>query len=432
LLRWFFKKPYIIMTSLRHILTFFVPRHAALTMMSSSDNKGESDTSKEDKAKPASGKASKQAPERQESSNVGDISSDAVLSDSLLKALRRKTSSLGGGSNGSGDNSDNSGLASFGFNFDTDDAIINPASLGVGSDGSGGGISPPSVEQQEGTLPRKSSMDEPRYTCSRRDASAPVSESGTPSSATSGGKSSVSYLTNSSHNEAAAEAVASLNSIASSYSPTSEKFADQGRTIDDFSDDILLTLRNLCSSPNTITPAYSSTVATVTSSADLKKPPARSTRQSGGKKRPASSRSLGENDSGGYNSDGESAVCIVSQNTVPPQCGTVNSSPTSSFASFSFTPLDSSNDDEVRSTTSSKRSTTRRPKKKKKLDESKREERNAREKERSYRITKQINELRGLLSKGGVSVPKGTKSSVLSEAANYIRMLQQHQYRSEM
>lgn len=70
--------------------------------------------------------------------------------------------------------------------------------------------------------------------------------------------------------------------------------------------------------------------------------------------------------------------------------------------------------------------------KKKKLDDTKREERNAREKERSFRISKQINELRTLLSSGGVIVPKGTKSSVLTEAANYIRMLQQHQYRSEI
>ena len=70
--------------------------------------------------------------------------------------------------------------------------------------------------------------------------------------------------------------------------------------------------------------------------------------------------------------------------------------------------------------------------KKKKLDDTKREERNAREKERSFRISKQINELRTLMSSGGVIVPKGTKSSVLTEAANYIRMLQQHQYRSEM
>ena len=73
-----------------------------------------------------------------------------------------------------------------------------------------------------------------------------------------------------------------------------------------------------------------------------------------------------------------------------------------------------------------------RPKKKKRLNDRKREERNAREKERSFRISKQINELRALLSTGGVIVPKGTKSSVLTEAANYIRMLQQHQYRSEM
>lgn len=73
-----------------------------------------------------------------------------------------------------------------------------------------------------------------------------------------------------------------------------------------------------------------------------------------------------------------------------------------------------------------------RSKKKKRLDENKREERNQREKERSFRISKQITELRDLLSNGGVVVPKGTKSSVLTEAASYIRMLQQHQYRSEM
>lgn len=71
-------------------------------------------------------------------------------------------------------------------------------------------------------------------------------------------------------------------------------------------------------------------------------------------------------------------------------------------------------------------------KKKKKMDDSKREERNAREKERSFRISKQINELRNLLSSGGVIVPKGTKSSVLTEAANYIKMLQNQQYRSEI
>lgn len=72
------------------------------------------------------------------------------------------------------------------------------------------------------------------------------------------------------------------------------------------------------------------------------------------------------------------------------------------------------------------------PRKNRRIENSIRERRNAREKERSFRISRQINELRDLLSSGGVIVPKGTKSSVLTEAANYIRMLQQHQYNSEM
>lgn len=71
-------------------------------------------------------------------------------------------------------------------------------------------------------------------------------------------------------------------------------------------------------------------------------------------------------------------------------------------------------------------------KKKKPLTNERREERNMREKERSLKITQQIHELRELLSMGGIIVPKGTKSTILTEAANYIRLLQQHQYRSEM
>ena len=87
----------------------------------------------------------------------------------------------------------------------------------------------------------------------------------------------------------------------------------------------------------------------------------------------------------------------------------------------------------VNSRSSHDQESTERPRsKKKKLDDIKREERNAREKERSYRITSQINELRNLLSSGGVIVPKGTKNAVLTEAANYIRVLQQQQYKSEM
>lgn len=62
----------------------------------------------------------------------------------------------------------------------------------------------------------------------------------------------------------------------------------------------------------------------------------------------------------------------------------------------------------------------------------KRKERNAREKDRSFRIAQQIDELRMVLSSGGVVVPKGTKSHVLTEAAKYIQMLQQKQSQSEM
>jgi hypothetical protein len=47
-------------------------------------------------------------------------------------------------------------------------------------------------------------------------------------------------------------------------------------------------------------------------------------------------------------------------------------------------------------------------KKKKPLTHERREDRNLREKERSLKITQQIHELRGLLSMGGVIVPKAS------------------------
>ena len=113
-----------------------------------------------------------------------------------------------------------------------------------------------------------------------------------------------------------------------------------------------------------------------------------------------------DNDSGGYNSDDDS------KNTQGR--------------------LTSCQDDTASRSVDSDSGGQKGSRKKKRLGDMKREERNAREKERSFRISRQINELRNLLSSGGVIVPKGTKSSVLTEAANYIRMLQQHQYRSEM
>lgn len=133
------------------------------------------------------------------------------------------------------------------------------------------------------------------------------------------------------------------------------------------------------------------------------------------RKRKASDKS--GNDSGGYNSDDEGSGSKAQP------VKTVSDEPGASSRGGSAA-TDSRKGECVGGSPKGK--------KKKKLDTRKREERNAREKERSFRISKQINELRNLLSSGGVIVPKGTKSSVLTEAANYIRMLQQHQYRSEM
>ena len=57
------------------------------------------------------------------------------------------------------------------------------------------------------------------------------------------------------------------------------------------------------------------------------------------------------------------------------------------------------------------------------LDESSRRERNAREQKRSLKLSNQITELQTLLATGGVTVPKGTKSEVLSHTITYIRSM---------
>jgi hypothetical protein len=59
--------------------------------------------------------------------------------------------------------------------------------------------------------------------------------------------------------------------------------------------------------------------------------------------------------------------------------------------------------------------------------EERRLERNQREKERSNKIASQVDTLRCLLQRGGLFIPKKTKSSVLSEASNYIKTLQDRQ-----
>lgn len=113
----------------------------------------------------------------------------------LIKALRRKGSGSGS-SNGSGNNSDNSALVSignnsFGFNFDSEEAMMNASSppnseKNGGSDSEGNG-SCDNKEESLGNLRRPSMRPE--------ETSA----------------------NESSHEEAAAAAVANLQSIASTY-----------------------------------------------------------------------------------------------------------------------------------------------------------------------------------------------------------------------
>jgi len=59
--------------------------------------------------------------------------------------------------------------------------------------------------------------------------------------------------------------------------------------------------------------------------------------------------------------------------------------------------------------------------------EERRLERNQREKERSNKIASQVDSLRCLLQRGGLFIPKNTKSTVLSEASAYIQTLQDRQ-----
>ena len=136
---------------------------------------------------------------------------------------------------------------------------------------------------------------------------------------------------------------------------------------------------------------------------------------------------MSDDDSGGYNTDDDEGGKVSSKSSSDRSLPKVAAATSSKSLSTS-----TGQEKEAEASSIQGEGSKGGGKKKKKLDEGKREERNAREKERSFRIAKQINELRGLLSSGGVIVPKGTKSSVLTEAANYIRMLQQHQYRSEM
>ncbi|CAB9522127.1 expressed unknown protein [Seminavis robusta] len=68
---------------------------------------------------------------------------------------------------------------------------------------------------------------------------------------------------------------------------------------------------------------------------------------------------------------------------------------------------------------------------KRNLTEAKRVERNAREQARSNRLSEQFAELRDLLLKAGIVVPKGTKGSVLCLVRDYIRVLEENRKKVE-
>mmetsp|Transcript_65882 Transcript_65882/g.129627 ORF Transcript_65882/g.129627 Transcript_65882/m.129627 type:complete len:519 (-) Transcript_65882:11-1567(-) len=269
----------------------------------------------------------------------------------LPKGLSEKSSDSGGSNcGGSGNNSDNSALisignTSFGFNFDSEEGTMNNSPRNSNSN-SEEGDSDEGPGKPKSRVPPKSKAG----TMTTNIHSAKLETVISPAKVSSG--SDASTTNTSTHNDAAAEAVASLQSIANEANKACENDSSGKQNF----------------------------------------------------KRKA--QGSVDNDSGGYNSDDES------KNTQGR--------------------LASCQDDTASRSADSDSGGQKGSRKKKRLGDMKREERNAREKERSFRISRQINELRSLLSSGGVIVPKGTKSSVLTEAANYIRMLQQHQYRSEI
>lgn len=297
----------------------------------------------------------------------------------LPKSLSGKSSDSGGSNcGGSGNNSDNSALisignTSFGFNFDSEEGTMNNSPRNSNSNSEEG-----DSDEGPGNRGKASGAKKPPA------STAPVQshqQRSTPAKVSSGSETSSTNM--SSHNDAAAEAVASLQSIANETNKAAENGTYRTDLFSSFASNHLrhILIQNLCKPLFVCNP-------------DSAKH---------GSKRKAQESVDGDSGSGGYNSDDE-------------------------------TKLHGSRDETASRSADSDAGSgaPKGPRRKKRLDDMKREERNAREKERSFRISRQINELRNLLSSGGVIVPKGTKSSVLTEAANYIRMLQQHQYRSEM
>lgn len=354
-------------------------------------------------------KQERQRKQPEGSGKKGNNADSVVLPMKLIKSLRRKgsrnNSEVGSNSsNAEGNNSDNSALVSlgntsFGFNFDSEEGNASPPNSERNTESdteSGKGASNTDQKKAEESGRKKpaeignsSTQGVPKTVPQHQQkvttkSSSSLTNDFPPSSSSSD---DVGAGAKSGHNWAADEAVANLHSIASAYREQEEKDNKERKK------------------------------------AAQKETKARQNRQDNESK-------------SGYNTDDEGASGFKrgsQKYTFPP--GTSISEVTNS--QDGNIQDDDNGGDGTSSVTPSQTSTNAdandgRPRKKKRFDEKKREERNAREKERSFRISTQINELRDLLSSGGIIVPKGTKSSVLTEAANYIRMLQQHQYRSEL
>jgi hypothetical protein len=294
------------------------------------------------------------------------LEEDPLTLNKIMKTLgstgAAKANSEGGSSHG-GNNSDNSALVSigntsFGFNFDSEEAMS-----GNSKEGQNDSSNDDSNDDSDGN-----GQSDAKVPASGKKRGGPQhvgsSNVALKSSVSSITSSSNSNLGSSSKDEAAANAVAGLESLARSY-PSQKSSSDSSSTND-----------------------------------RKRKAPARS-----------DTDDADNNDSGGYDTDNGDLESNAPDTSRSPSRITSSASGETKTKAEQMPPV---------------------ARKKKKTDERKREERNQREKERSFRISKQIGELRNLLSRGGVIVPKGTKSSVLTEAANYIRMLQQHQYKSEM
>lgn len=364
-----------------------------------------------------------------------DVEQNSRLIKSIMYSLSGKSPSLDNNSDSSngvinsdakdgnnsdsngGNNSDNSGLGSMGnsMGFNYDEGMSSNSKEGQNDsndDSDEANMKLPASSASLASLSKKKKKSHTVESSGTEGESTPVnitadmknvSTSMPPESSLISTPEATSELSKRDDDDAAADiAVANLRSIVSSYADSSNNSPNSdGRRID-----------STTATKTAIDSNENSTSINVAADDEVQS-----------RKRTASSNNadVDDGDSGGYNTDDDDIDADEDGQDDQPNY------------------LTSNNDNLTDEKTSKKHgragakpTKAGAPQKKKARDSSKREERNQREKERSLRISKQIGELRTLLSSGGVVVPKGTKSSVLTEAANYIKMLQQHQYRSEM